>query len=1721
GIAGRELEEAERRIRRAKIDELGMVYEEILDKFKRSREKLQRGVRKPMAKKLARSGTEKLKRVEIKKKEEKLYGELVEDEKIIKPEEYQTLRKVLGWHNLVEVYEKEPGTFLNSMRAISNLGVENFTRVVDILGPRNAKKVFKEDTVVFYESLNAISNLGVENFTRVVDILGPRNAKKVFKRDTISFYESLNAISRLGVENLSWIRDELNLGDKMGKVFVKDAWSFSESLNAISRLGVENFHTVSEKLGDENLKNIFIKDTKNFTATVDVIANVGAESFLSLEERLSIKLSEIAKKYPDMLPYLPWIERCHRVNPKIIDAIPILHKYGIHEFSSMLRILDQIPLSRDTIERYLKYMKKTKLSKKTKTEIITFQSAVYILYQLTRNGILGPRRAGELFDSMLRYKVSEFPEFIEKEVVPTIVENLKRQGIEWKWDRLTNKGNKESIKRWGEIDIEAKDWKDALIFSILGPSPAAKYYINKNREFEKVKWIMNKMDVNLDNPVDFLLGLCYASNLRRFREEWIEGFLKRYSHKRHDFREFPWALAEREDDAITGCLLCLPSEISHAVCTGINREIHDNHEIEDRFGLLSIESLEYIPWIVTEFVSDSYNLGVRLLRSKDERIKRKAIDVLKPRLGSRARLLDKGRIEELTPSEIYCLGRYLYKDNEVYEIVDKEDREIIDRLRRIRKYISKSYIGEITGPLPLERAYIQSLEEISIVPYDLLMEKHEIAERLSQDFRIQIIRCMKEKGISNNLLPLVTAKAFEYVVENWKRARDSNPELGFNGVIIKTIDEITPERVEGWVKELEEKGIVKRRKIKEKKLSIDILDKALKGEATPEEYAEFYEMLQDIDLKNVKKEFRNSYRILREMGIVSSSDEFNELCESVSKGVREILEDAKEGNLKLLLERLNIKSWEEFEEICKIEKARSLFTHTKEENLKWALEFYKVRDIRDLQNIYSNDHVVSVLDYAKENNLKLLLEHLNIKTVEEFEEICKIKQAREILRFAKEENLKLALDLYKVKDIRDFKDMCRSWDVVLVLSYAKENNLKLIIEHLNIKTVEEFEEICKIEHAKEVLAAKEENLKLALDLYKVKDIRDFKDMCRSWDVVLVLKNAEEGNLKLLVERLNIKTPEEFERFCEKKRMRDILVVFERDELERILEKIERGNLTEEEIRKLRKKVTPILEVTPEFREIYGNLLMTIKKKLKGGKTLSRDLERENLLSFLTSSVFYPYFYLKKGNTSVLDRIKKRLEERLREYEKLYKEVEEAMDRKDKETLRGISEEIGVAEKDLKDVIGTERKRMRKLLNMMMYSKPEDLKYLGATYFVLGKRAIKSLLRGENQNYLSIAKELGITFDYYGLIGYNLVELKKNIDERAGKLIEGYEENKDRYLPHLISILDYSIKYDEEVKDLLGIDDLWEFKFSHLRDLREVVDQIKDLRLEIKKAVIGEDIETYFTNLEEHTRVEDLKGARERIKSLKEDERELAERLLGNMNNTIRFLLERKELPPERRDINSILSHPHIFKELGLSLTYDSLKQLVEALEKLGREERVIKSATVEILKKPEEHLSAANHPQSCMRPEGTISHGAITITQAPILIIGIKDSQGRIVGRSLLIPVKTKDGWKFELKDVYGSGREYIEEFARRIEERIGEGRVSKTPIEGKLPKSKKLGSTRKLNFYRDGVGEVELESVTEETEPRKKKVTLRREFIEDVGRVLPHLSKKITEDDIEDLASI
>ncbi len=480
--------------------------------------------------------------------------------------------------------------------------------------------------------------------------------------------------------------------------------------------------------------------------------------------------------------------------------------------------------------------------------------------------------------------------------------------------------------------------------------------------------------------------------------------------------------------------------------------------------------------------------------------------------------------------------------------------------------------------------------------------------------------------------------------------------------------------------------------------------------------------------------------------------------------------------------------------------------------------------------------------------------------------------------------------------------------------------------------------------------------------------------------------------------------------------------------EKEIDEISKGNLSDF-FQKI-ERIKDLIENSSFYKEISFQILENIRKTK--GDYQARTFP-SSLIKYLSLNLTFDYLLFKNPSEEILEKLKRKAETS-EIHRKIYNKI-----------LSNVLE--------LKDIIP-------------------------------GKKATKKLLERENIEYLTVASQIELPFDYYGIVEKDLKEIKKKIDERGEELIENYSENKEKYLPYLGSLLGYAAIYKEEINEILKIKNLWEFKFSHLKDLNSILENIKNLKMEIEGRE-KENIEIYIKNLEEHMKAEGFGKAKERIWKIKEKNRKRALELIEKTKEIIKLLREGKI--PEKREIETLFSNKFIFEHLGLSLTLESIKQLYQKITQEKEEKEELKF--VEILKTPQEILSAINIEPSCMRVNGEFNYGALGVTLAPILVLGVKDNFGKIKGRSLLIPVKDKKGkWKFELKNTYGVGERYIEDFAKQIERVLKEKKkdyyekdeeiLSKKLIEGTLPKSKKLPSVEKVKFWRDGKGEIELETI-------------------------------------------
>ena len=659
-----------------------------------------------------------------------------------------------------------------------------------------------------------------------------------------------------------------------------------------------------------------------------------------------------------------------------------------------------------------------------------------------------------------------------------------------------------------------------------------------------------------------------------------------------------------------------------------------------------------------------------------------------------------------------------------------------------------------------------------------------------------------------------------------------------------------------------------------------------------------------------------------------------------------------------------------------------------------------------------------------------------IQKPKDFEQLYKKDIVRMPLRVIKEKNLESVLRFCNIKTPEQLEKLCEKDEVINMLRYVPEENLELVLRSCDIKTQEQFEKLCEIDKIRSIFTTtSEKNLESVLRFCNIKTPEQLEKLCEITKVGGILQFTSEENFELILKFFQINKLKDFKQLCENKEVRNIFIEL----TEKDIKKIENRDFKKSSFRK---KMSPLIENHPLHYQISSEFIKNIRSAPRRDDYQEKPELKELLKHIATSSTF-SYLALEKPNKETLEKLKEKIERSTGEKQKMYQKL-----------------------------YGT-------IKNKNFY----------LSEVIPGQKAIKTLDKPENINYLSLSKELDIPFDKFGVIGKDLEEVKEEVDKRGKEIIEDYSQNKERYLPYLNSLLGYGKKHKEWMNKILKADDLWEFKTSHLdNDLKSVLDKIKDLETETGKIEGKETLETPIENLEAHLKVEEFSKAKKRISLIKEENREKALELIEKSEKVIDLLKQEKN--PNPKDISLILANKGIFKHLELSLTWDSIRILSMKLVQGKREMEY--SGSVEIFKEPEEYFGAMDKGDSCMRVEGGKAYGALTIAQGPIFIIGIKDKFKKIIGRSLLIPVKDEKGkWRFELNNTYGLGEKEIEDFAKKIEKTLKKEKkdyykgtdkiiVKKKELsQGELPKTKTTSFSQNPKFWRDSVwGDVELKKV-------------------------------------------
>ncbi len=592
--------------------------------------------------------------------------------------------------------------------------------------------------------------------------------------------------------------------------------------------------------------------------------------------------------------------------------------------------------------------------------------------------------------------------------------------------------------------------------------------------------------------------------------------------------------------------------------------------------------------------------------------------------------------------------------------------------------------------------------------------------------------------------------------------------------------------------------------------------------------------------------------------------------------------------------------------------------------MRWFLDFYEIRDLHDIEIFIEKEKTEFVVIHCNADTLQLILEIYEIgnKEINKFEELCEKEMIAELAMFPVK-NLEFIFKIYDINTPEDIESFFKEKKEIFELLYSPSENFEYILNLYHIDNQKKLEEFCINSDPKiiKLTSVQAESFKFVINLYNVKSIDNFEKLSQIENIYSILNNRTE-TLKQSLDFCEVKTEEEFEEFCDNSDVYKSLKLLDEDFDK--FKKFDFGEETYDGESIILEEIFPLFESHPLCKKIQDDFLDKLKKVR--GNYVAENFPND-ISSKISASVFFDYYLFqnaKKENfpDEILEKIKNKKPE-------IYKKI------------------------------------------MHNNIRLEDV--------LLSKRTVKKLTENENINYLIAIKQLDkfSQFDCCSIFGKNLDDIKEDLKFEIRRIADNYFSKKEEYELFLSSLLGYGGIETKKTKEILNIENLWDYKFDHIKDLKLVVDEIKNLSLSTKD------------------------------------------------------------------------------------------------------------NGSVEILQKAAEHLGAINMNPSCMAPGGKYDQYAFTVVEGPILIIGVKDDEGRITGRSLLIPVQNENSkgeknWYFEIKNTYGVGQEDIEKFCQIIEENLKEKGlykkdekiIHKKIVDGKLP-SKKGNSDY---FYRDGTALTQLE---------------------------------------------
>lgn len=850
---------------------------------------------------------------------------------------------------------------------------------------------------------------------------------------------------------------------------------------------------------------------------------------------------------------------------------------------------------------------------------------------------------------------------------------------------------------------------------------------------------------------------------------------------------------------------------------------------------------------------------------------------------------------------------------------------------------------------------------------------------------------------------------------------------------------------------------------------------------------EFSEIIPPKEQEKEESFFDRNIKFLQKKGIIADAEKLKEIY--AQNQIKETLTFARPENFEYVLQMYGIKTMKELEEFCKKREINWMLQYTPPENLISFLKKFKIEKPEQFEQIPQKPKIRNILWFIRPENFQEFLKVFQSQEFSIFEQFCQEENIEKILSSAKPENLKGILKRLKIEKPDDFKKLSDNKEIIWALQHSLPQNLQQVLTACEIKTFKDFETLCQESEIKNILKhTSPENLQWTLKFYEINDLKSFEKLLKKNNVVSIIKEAQFENLMLVLKSLKIETPEQFEELCDVYNIKWLLAVAQRENLNQIIkifqiEKIEQL----ETFSQKEELLSPVKEIPPsKFQWALRFYEIENQKDILLFEKFCERLEVQEVIKNTPIEILEEI--KQKGEKSLFD-------EKIKEKAKIiYQFLIE------KHILENLKQAKGdyfarffpnkiisfLSSKLLENFIEYQKKENEQIL---AEKKPEFLKKIKHHHFnlrdvLLGKKALKRLIEENNFAYLSAMvyfKDKISPFDYYGILGKNFEEIKGEIDNLATTIIEKdlYEKHKEEYLLHLPSLLGYGMINPKLLNEILREEDILSFKFKKADlELKKIIEQIKDIeylpaqkntfQIEILKISIFHLKKSFQSEVENiKNNLSKLKNQSEGEKIIKEIEGIIqeAESLLEKMKENQSIIEEKNSL--EKR-INNLLSK-RIINQLKMTQTRDDLLNLKRKLEK----EKISPVQKVEILKNAPEMFSAINIEPSCERVGSEYQENAFTIVQGPVIIIGAKNIEGKIIGRMLLLPVKKIASWDWvlEAKTIYGKGEKEIEEYLSLLENILGRDKITKKIVEGELPPMNTEPSNRITDFYRDEMG--------------------------------------------------